>query len=173
MRRGGGGFAPSRHGEAAHTPEAQLSRARATRARNSLRRRPPSKRPRPRTSGCRKRASPGQGSSRRWWIPLTPGAQLRAALEMNVFNPETPLRDMEVDDIDALKERYLNTKFLLNQSRNPFPASLLQELPTLAAQHREVERVIREQGRGLPPTQVPLALRSRPLKQSWACRLAR
>ena len=74
------------------------------------------------------------------------GPQLRAALEMNVFNPETPLRDMEVDEIDALKERYLNTKFLLNQSRNPFPASLLQELPTLAAQHREV------QGRGMPPT---------------------
>ncbi|CAE7921259.1 ppsC, partial [Symbiodinium necroappetens] len=80
------------------------------------------------------------------------GPQLRAALEMNVFNPETPLRDMEVDEIDALKERYLNTKFLLNQSRNPFPASLLQELPTLAAQHREVERVTREQGRGMPPT---------------------
>ena len=71
------------------------------------------------------------------------GPQLRAALEMNVFNPETPLRDMEVDDIDALKERYLNTKFLLNQSRNPFPASLLQELPTLAAQHREMDRVTR------------------------------
>ncbi|CAE7727884.1 lgrD [Symbiodinium sp. CCMP2592] len=58
------------------------------------------------------------------------GTQLRAALEMNVFNPECPLKDMELDDIEALKERYLNTKFLLNQSRNPFPASLLQELPT-------------------------------------------
>ena len=80
------------------------------------------------------------------------GPQLSAALEMNVFNPDTPLRNMEIDDIDALKERYLNTKFLLNQSRNPFPASLLQELPTLAAQHREVERVTREQGRGMPST---------------------
>ena len=77
---------------------------------------------------------------------------------------------MEIDDIDALKERYLNTKFLLNQSRSPFPASLLQELPTLAAQHREVERVTREQGRGMPST--PLALRSKPLKRSWVCRRA-
>ena len=68
------------------------------------------------------------------------------------FAVQTSYGDMEVDDIDALKERYLNTKFLLNQSRKPFPASLLQELPTLAAQHREVERVTREQGRGMPST---------------------
>ncbi|CAE7730907.1 ppsC, partial [Symbiodinium necroappetens] len=68
------------------------------------------------------------------------GAKLRAALEMNVFNPETPLKDMEFEEIEDLRDRYLNTKFLLNQSRNPFPASLLQELPCLAAQQREVER---------------------------------
>ncbi|CAE7665015.1 ppsC [Symbiodinium sp. CCMP2592] len=53
-----------------------------------------------------------------------------------------------------MKDRYLNTKFLLNQSRNPFPASLLQELPSLAALQREGERV-------------PLALRSSPLRQFW------
>ena len=52
---------------------------------------------------------------------------LQTALEMNVFNPETSLRDMELDDIEALK-------VLLNQ------------------QHREVERVTREQGRGMPST---------------------
>ncbi|CAE7839828.1 cpt [Symbiodinium sp. CCMP2592] len=80
------------------------------------------------------------------------GTQLRAALEMNVFNPECPLKDMELDDIEALKERYLNTKFLLNQSRNPFPASLLQELPTLAALQREGERVARDSGEGLSST---------------------
>ena len=53
------------------------------------------------------------------------GPALRAALEMDVFNPETPLKDMELDDIEALKakDRYLNTKFFLSQSRNPFPAS--------------------------------------------------
>ncbi|CAE6963924.1 ppsC [Symbiodinium sp. CCMP2592] len=80
------------------------------------------------------------------------GTQLRAALEMNVFNPECPLKDMELDDIEALRERYLNTKFLLNQSRNPFPASLLQELPTLAALQREGERVARDSGEGLSST---------------------
>ena len=51
--------------------------------------------------------------------------------------------------------RGLNTKFLLNQS------SPLQKLPTLASQHREVERVTRE---GECHPQVPLALRSRPLR---------
>ena len=75
------------------------------------------------------------------------GPKLRAALEMNVFSPETPLKDMEFEEIEDLRDRYLNTKFLLNQSRNPFPASLLQELPCLAAQQREVERVAPEQGR--------------------------
>ena len=92
------------------------------------------------------------------------GPQVRAALEMNVFNPETPLRDMEVDEIDALKERYLNTKFLLNQSRNPFPASLLRELHLGGP-----ARVTREQGRGMPSTgafgpeeQTPEAIRGVP-----------
>ncbi|CAE7412904.1 ppsC [Symbiodinium sp. CCMP2592] len=68
--------------------------------------------------------------------------------------------DMELDDIEALKERYLNTKFLLNQSRNPFPASLLQELPTLAALQREGERVARDSGEGLsgPEEQSPEAV---------------
>ncbi|CAE7814291.1 MKK3 [Symbiodinium sp. CCMP2592] len=80
------------------------------------------------------------------------GTQLRAALEMNVFNPESPLKEMELDDIEAMKERYMNTKFLLNQSRNPFPASLLQELPTLAALQREGERVARDSGEGLSST---------------------
>ena len=80
------------------------------------------------------------------------GPKLRATLEMNVFNPETPLQDMEFEEIEDLRDRCLNTKFLLNQSRNPFPASLLQELPCLAAQQREVERVAREQGRGMSST---------------------
>ena len=93
------------------------------------------------------------------------GPKLRAALEMNVFNSETPLKDMEFEEIEDLRDRYLNTKFLLNQSRNPFLASLLQELPCLAAQQREVERVPRNKAGGCHP-QVPLALRSRPRKQS-------
>ncbi|CAE7269691.1 mpaC, partial [Symbiodinium microadriaticum] len=80
------------------------------------------------------------------------GPTLRAGLEMNVFNPETPLKDMELDDMEDLKDRYLNTKFLLGQGRSPFPASLLQELPCLAAQQREVERVAREEGRGMSST---------------------
>ncbi|CAE7497600.1 PRKG1 [Symbiodinium sp. CCMP2456] len=33
------------------------------------------------------------------------GPQLRAALEMNVFNPDTPLKDVEFDDIVALRSR--------------------------------------------------------------------
>ncbi|CAE7253788.1 unnamed protein product [Symbiodinium sp. CCMP2592] len=80
------------------------------------------------------------------------GTQLRAALEMNVFNPDSPLKDMELDDIEAMKDRYMNTTFLLNQSRNPFPASLLQELPSLAALQREGERVARDSGGGLSST---------------------
>ncbi|CAE7657451.1 unnamed protein product [Symbiodinium sp. CCMP2592] len=80
------------------------------------------------------------------------GTQLRAALEMNVFNPDSPLKDMELDDIEAMKDRYMNTKFLLNQSRNPFPASLPQELPSLAALQREGERVARDSGGGLSST---------------------
>ena len=32
--------------------------------------------------------------------------QLRAVLEMNVFNPEAPLKEMDLDD-EALKDRYL------------------------------------------------------------------
>ncbi|CAE7523088.1 unnamed protein product, partial [Symbiodinium sp. CCMP2456] len=80
------------------------------------------------------------------------GPQLRAALEMNVFNPDTPLKDMEFDDIEALRDRYLNTKFLLGQKRNPFPASLLQELPSLAAIQGEGERVARDDDRGLSST---------------------
>ena len=54
--------------------------------------------------------------------------------------------------MEDLKDRYLNTKFLLGQGRSPFPASLLQELPCLAAQQREVERVAREEGRGMSST---------------------
>ncbi|CAE7360270.1 cpt [Symbiodinium microadriaticum] len=63
------------------------------------------------------------------------GPALRAALEMDVFNPETPLKDMELDDIEALKakDRYLNTKFFLSQSRNPFPASFSARAALLGA----------------------------------------
>ena len=43
------------------------------------------------------------------------GPQIRAALEMNVFNPEAPLKEMDLNDIEALKDRYLNTKFLLGR----------------------------------------------------------
>ena len=80
------------------------------------------------------------------------GPQLRAALEMNVFNPEAPLKEMDLDDIEALKDRYLNTKFLLGQSRNPFSASLLKELPSIAALQREGERVALDSGRGTSST---------------------
>ena len=80
------------------------------------------------------------------------GAARSKGVEMNVLNPEAPLKEMDLDDIEARKDRYLNTKFLLGQSRNPFPASLLKELPSIAALQREGERVARDSGRGTSST---------------------
>ena len=80
------------------------------------------------------------------------GAARSKGVEMNVLNPEAPLKEMDLDDIEARKDRYLNTKFLLGQSRSPFPASLLKELPSIAALQREGERVARDSGRGTSST---------------------
>ena len=87
---------------------------------------------------------------------------------MNVFNPEAPLKEMDLDDIETLKDRYLNTKFLLGQSRNPFP---LKELPSIAVLQREGERVALDSPRGTSSTGA-FGPEERTPEQCWACRCA-
>ena len=68
--------------------------------------------------------------------PITPPfsawpSEVRVAIETGVFEPTTAWRDFSMEELTSLTDSYLEAKAVISLGRNPFPATLLSDLPDL------------------------------------------